>query len=151
MPQISNNSRNSISSSRSLTADLKNSAFGDSSLRLNAKVQFLDNKVRPAGFTEFFLVKNDLNTILANESIQVPSGIGIESPAEYWARSVQRGYRFPGIAAKIRNALAGASLMRIKPILLERVTFPIWLQEGITLSGHPHSVKLVWCGPNQLL
>ena len=114
MAQVPYNSRNSISPSRSPTADLKNSAFGNSSLRLKAKVQFLDNKIRPAGFTEFFLVKDDLNTILANESIQVPAGIGIESPAEYWARSVQRGYRFPGIAAKIRNALAGASLMRIK-------------------------------------
>ena len=87
---------------------------GNSNLQLQAKVQFFDNKNRPAGFTEFFLVEDDLDTILANEGIQVPAGAGIQSPAEYWARSVQRGYRFPGVAAKIRNALARASLKRIK-------------------------------------
>ena len=96
------------------SASVQNSARGNSSLQLQAKVQFLDNKNRPAGFTEFFLVKDDLDTIMANEGIQVPTGAGIQSPAEYWARSVQRGYRFPGVAAKIRNALARASLKRIK-------------------------------------
>ena len=43
-----------------------------------------------------------------------PAQDGIQSHAEYWARSVQRGYQFPGVAAKIRNALARASLRRIK-------------------------------------
>jgi chromosome segregation ATPase len=103
-----------FSSSRSPSARVQNSAQGNSNLQLQAKVQFLDNKNRPAGFTEFFLVEDDLDTILASEGIQVPTGAGIESPAEYWARSVQRGYRFPGVAAKIRNALARASLKRIK-------------------------------------
>jgi hypothetical protein len=103
-----------FSSSRSPSARVQNSAQGNSNLQLQAKVQFLDNKNRPAGFTEFFLVEDDLDTILANEGIQVPTGAGIQSPAEYWARSVQRGYRFPGVAAKIRNALARASLKRIK-------------------------------------
>jgi len=96
------------------SASVQNSARGNSSLQLQAKVQFLDNKNRPAGFTEFFLVEDTLDTIMANEGIQVPTGAGIQSPAEYWARSVQRGYRFPGVAAKIRNALARASLKRIK-------------------------------------
>jgi hypothetical protein len=31
-----------------------------------------------------------------------------------WARSVQRGYRYPGVAAAVRNALATASIARIK-------------------------------------
>jgi chromosome segregation ATPase len=96
------------------SASVQNTARGNSSLQLQAKVQFLDNKNRPAGFTEFFLVEDDLDTIMANEGIQVPTGAGIQSPAEYWARAVQRGYRFPGVAAKIRNALARASLKRIK-------------------------------------
>ena len=68
-------------------------------------MQFLDNKVRPAGFTEFFLVNRDLASILSEEGINPPTNQGIQTHSEYWARSVQRGYQFPGVAAKIRNAL----------------------------------------------
>ncbi len=87
---------------------------GQSNLQVQAKVQFLDNKIRPAGFTEFFLAERDLADILNEEGIKPPTEKGIQSHAEYWARSVQRGYQFPGVAAKIRNALARASLRRIK-------------------------------------
>ena len=114
MLQLDGNRGSSFSSIRSNSADVQNSLTGNSNLNFRAKVQFLDNKNRPASFTEFFLVEDDLSTIMARESIQVPAGAGIQSPAEYWARSVQRGYRFPGIAAKIRGALARASLKRIK-------------------------------------
>lgn len=94
--------------------EIKNDDGGNANLQIQAKVQFLDNKVRPAGFTEFFLVDRDLSDILSEEGIRPPVQDGIQSHAEYWARSVQRGYQFPGIAAKIRNALARASLRRIK-------------------------------------
>lgn len=93
---------------------IKNDDGGNANLQIQAKVQFLDNKVRPAGFTEFFLVNRDLSAVLSEEGIRPPTQDGIQSHAEYWARSVQRGYQFPGIAAKIRNALARASLRRIK-------------------------------------
>ena len=83
-------------------------------MQLRAQVQFLNNKNRPAGFTEFFLVKNDLESIVRNSGVSIPSGQGIESSAELWARSVQRGYRYPGVASAIRNALATRSLARIK-------------------------------------
>ena len=87
---------------------------GNSSIQLRAQVQFLNNKNRPAGFTEFFLVKNDLESILQDSRIRIPQGQGIDSGAELWARSVQRGYRYPGVASAIRNALATKSLARIK-------------------------------------
>ena len=87
---------------------------GDSSIQLSAQVQFLNNKNRPAGFSEFFLVKNDLNTILNDSGIRIPAGKNIKSTAELWARSVQRGYRYPGVASSIRNALATNSLARLK-------------------------------------
>ncbi len=87
---------------------------GDASIQLRAQVQFLNNKNRPAGFSEFFLVKNDLETLLSNSRVRIPAGQGIDSGAELWARSVQRGYRFPGVASAIRNALATNSLARIK-------------------------------------
>ena len=81
---------------------------------MTAEVQFLNNRKRPAGFTEFFLVNKSLDQILSEAGLKLPVNEGIESYAELWARSVQRGYRFPGIAASIRNALASESLMRIK-------------------------------------
>lgn len=93
---------------------IKNTSGGSSNLKVTAKVKFLDNKTRPAAFTEFFVVEDDLQTILRSENIGLPRSEGIQSFAEYWARSVQRGYKFPGAAAKIRNALARASLRRIK-------------------------------------
>ena len=93
---------------------IKNTSGGSANLKMSANVKFLDNKVRPAAFTEFFVVEDDLQTILSAENMTLPRTDGIQSYAEYWARSVQRGYKFPGAAAKIRNALARASLRRIK-------------------------------------
>lgn len=87
---------------------------GQSTMQLMAEVQFLNNKKRPAGFTEFFLVRNSLDSIMESARIRIPPNEGISSFAEFWARAVQRGYRFPGVAAAIRNALARASLTRLK-------------------------------------
>jgi chromosome segregation ATPase len=87
---------------------------GQSTMQLRAEVQFLNNKKRPAGFTEFFLVRNSLDSIMESARIRIPPNEGISSFAEFWARAVQRGYRFPGVAAAIRNALARASLTRLK-------------------------------------
>jgi chromosome segregation ATPase len=105
--------RNILQSS-SNPVSVRNEEGGNANLQIQAKVQFLDNKVRPAGFTEFFLVDRKLSEILSAEGIKPPTQDGIQTHAEYWARSVQRGYQFPGIAAKIRNALARSSLRRIK-------------------------------------
>ena len=55
-----------------------------------------------------------MDSILENSRIRIPANEGISSYAEFWARAVQRGYRFPGVAAAIRNALARASLTRLK-------------------------------------
>ena len=78
------------------------------------EVQFLNNRNRPSSFTEFFLVQKDFNEILEDSRIPIPVNQGVQSYGELWARSVQRGYRFPGVAANIRNALATTSLMRLK-------------------------------------
>ncbi len=98
----------------SYSTNVQNELIGGANLQIEARVQFLDNKVRPAGFTEFFLVDRDLASILSEEGINPPSNQGIQTHSEYWARSVQRGYQFPGVAAQIRNALARSSLRRIK-------------------------------------
>jgi hypothetical protein len=98
----------------SVTPFLQNVPKGNASLQLSAQIQFLNNKNRPAGYTEFFLLQQDLDSIMKSSRIRIPGGQDIDSFAELWARSVQRGYRFPGVAAAIRNALATASLARIK-------------------------------------
>lgn len=87
---------------------------GNASLDLKVEVQFLNNRNRPSSFTEFFLVESDLNKILEDARIRIPINQGVQSYGELWARSVQRGYRFPGVAANIRNALATTSLLRLK-------------------------------------
>jgi chromosome segregation ATPase len=98
----------------SVTPFVHNIPKGDASLQLSAQVQFLNNKNRPAGYTEFFLLQQDFDSIMKSSRIRIPAGQDIDSFAELWARSIQRGYRFPGVAAAIRNALASASLARIK-------------------------------------
>ena len=87
---------------------------GNGALNLKVEVQFLNNRNRPSSFTEFFLVQKDFNEILEDSRIRIPVNQGVQSYGELWARSVQRGYRFPGVAANIRNALATTSLMRLK-------------------------------------
>jgi predicted RNase H-like nuclease (RuvC/YqgF family) len=98
----------------SVTPFVQNIPKGDASLQLSAQVQFLNNKNRPAGYTEFFLLQQDFESVMKSSRIRIPSGQDIDSFGELWARSVQRGYRFPGVAAAIRNALASSSLARIK-------------------------------------
>ena len=87
---------------------------GQGSLQLSATVEFLNNKVRPAGDIEFFVLREDLEAVVKRAGINLPVEQGITSAAELWARSVQSGYRYPGVAAHIRNALADSNLARIK-------------------------------------
>ena len=110
-----NSQRNNIFSAPTLrSSSIQQLPPGDSSIQLSAQIQFLNNKNRPAGFSEFFLVKSDLDSIFKESGIRIPSGRNIKSSAELWARSVQRGYRYPGVASSIRNALASKSLARLK-------------------------------------
>jgi chromosome segregation ATPase len=125
---------------------------GDSSIQLRAQVQFLNNKNRPAGFTEFFLVKEDLESIVSNSGIRIPPGQGIDSGAELWARSVQRGYRFPGVASAIRNALATRSLARIKTNSMGEANLAN-IEAGnyyVVGSSSLGQVGIVWSKPFQL-
>ncbi|MGE4551198.1 MAG: hypothetical protein AAEJ57_07390, partial [Opitutales bacterium] len=55
---------------------------------------------------------SDIEDIVARAGIRLPSKIA--SGAELWARSIHRGYSYPGVAAKIRNALSQASVARFK-------------------------------------
>ena len=73
--------------------------------------------------------------------------------AEYWARSVQRGYRFPGVAASIRNSLAMNSLLRIKTNSLgesniNQVKAGRYFLVGASTLGQ---VGVVWSKPVELV
>ena len=81
---------------------------------MTATVQFLNNKDRPAGDIEFFVLSEDFDAVVKRAGINLPVEQGITSPSELWARSVRSGYRYPGVASHIRNALADANLARIK-------------------------------------
>ena len=130
----------------------RNIPEGDASFSMKVEVQFLNNRNRPAGFTEFFLVDRDLDQVLAEARIRLPANEGIGSYAEYWARSVQRGYRFPGAAASIRNALANESVLRIKTNSLgeaniENVKAGRYFLVGASTLGQ---VGVVWSKPIDL-
>ncbi len=112
---FSRSTRPSAASSNSPSIPVVRSVpTGDGNLEVNANVQFLNNKVRPASDIEFFVLRDDLDTIVKRSGIQIPVREGIKTAAELWARSIQSGYRYPGVAAHIRNALADSNLARIK-------------------------------------
>ena len=67
--------------SSSRTAGIQNLPEGDASLNMKAEVQFLNNRSRPAGFTEFFLLGRDLDQVLAESRIRLPANEGIGSYA----------------------------------------------------------------------
>ena len=103
-----------VSSTRPSIPVVRSVPTGDGNLVVNANVQFLNNKVRPASDIEFFVLRDDLDTIVKKSGIQIPIQQGIKTAAELWARSIQSGYRYPGVAAHIRNALADSNFARIK-------------------------------------
>ena len=86
---------------------------GNAEVDFEVTVQFLNNQIKPASNVEFFLTKErDIEDIVARAGIRLPSKIS--SAAELWARSIHRGYSYPGVAAKIRNALSQSSIARFK-------------------------------------
>ena len=88
---------------------------GDAQVDFEAKVLFLNNQTKPASNAEFFLInasEGGIEEIVAGEGIRLPAEIS--SGAELWARSIHRGYRYPGVAATIRNAISQASIGRFK-------------------------------------
>ena len=101
----------------------RNIPEGDASFSMKVEVQFLNNRNRPAGFTEFFLVDRDLDQVLAEARIRLPANEGIGSYAEYWARSVQRRLSFlvllhqSGMRWQMKASLESKLILWVKLIL----------------------------------
>jgi len=126
---------------------------GQSTLQLSAAVQFLNGGVRPAGDVEFFLLRENLETVVKKAGVDLPVEQDIGSAAELWARSVQNRDRYPGVAAQIRNALEGSSLARIKTDASGFGSVGLLLPGTYYLAGTAPlgTVGVVWSRPFEIL
>jgi len=75
------------------------------SLHFEAVVTALNGKSKEAFYTEFFVLNNDLESILRNAGINLQNYSSIDSYAELWARSRKNSFMFPGIQKQIRSVL----------------------------------------------
>ena len=75
------------------------------SLHFEAVVTALNGKSKEAFYTEFFVLNNDLESILRNAGINLQNYSTIDSYAELWARSRKNSFMFPGIQKQIRSVL----------------------------------------------
>jgi len=130
---------------------------GQSSLQLSAVVQFLNGEVRPAGDIEFFLLRENLETVVKKAGVDLPVEQGVSSVAELWARSVQNRDRYPGVADQIRNVLVSTSSVGIKTdasgsasvsFLGEEISAGTYYLLGTAPLG---TVGVVWSRPFEIL
>ena len=85
--------------------DVSISGLRGPSLRFEAVVTALNGKSKEAFYTEFFVLNNDLESILRNAGINLQNYSSIDSYAELWARSRKNSFMFPGIQKQIRSVL----------------------------------------------
>ena len=74
-------------------------------LDFEAVVTALNGKSKEAFYTEFFLIKNDIETALRNGGINLKNYSGVDSYSELWARSRKNAFLFPGVQKEIRSVL----------------------------------------------
>ena len=72
-------------------------------LDFEAVVTALNGKSKEAFYTEFFLIKNDIETALRNGGINLKNYSGVDSYSELWARSRKNAFLFPGVQKEIRS------------------------------------------------
>ena len=76
-----------------------------SSLQFDAVVTSVNGRNKEAFYTEFFLLKKDLEEVLLNSEIQLSDYPKIDSYSELWARSRKNPFLYPGVQKKIRTLL----------------------------------------------
>ena len=76
-----------------------------SSLQFDAVVTSINGKSKEAFYTEFFLLKKDLEVLLVKSEIQLSDYPKIDSYSELWARSRKNPFLYPGVQKKIRTLL----------------------------------------------
>jgi len=74
-------------------------------LNFDAVVTSYNGKSKEAFYTEFFIVNENLNTILSNGGISLLDFPSVDSYSELWAKSRKNSFRYPDLQKKIRNLL----------------------------------------------
>jgi hypothetical protein len=79
--------------------------YDQASLQFEAVVTSLNGKSKEAFYTEFFILKNDLEDILRKSEVQIQKFSGIDTYSELWARSRKNSFLFPDVQKNIRALL----------------------------------------------
>ena len=75
------------------------------SLQFDAVVTALNGKNKEAFYTEFFVVKEDIEEVLRKGDMELAEFSGIDSFSELWAQSRKNSFLFPNVQKKIRSLL----------------------------------------------
>lgn len=78
---------------------------GTCTLEFDAVVTSYNGKSKEAFYTEFFVVKESLSTILAEGGVSLKDFSSVESYSELWARARKNSFLYPNLQKKIRSLL----------------------------------------------
>lgn len=81
------------------------STKADCTLSFDAVVTSLNGKSKEAFYTEFFIVKKDLNTLLVENGILLSEYSKVTSYGELFARARKNPFLYPNVLKEIRNIL----------------------------------------------
>ena len=79
--------------------------LGTCTLDFDAVVTSYNGKSKEAFYTEFFIIKENLSTILANDGVSLKDFSSVESYSELWARARKNSFLYPNLHKKIRSLL----------------------------------------------
>jgi hypothetical protein len=77
----------------------------NSTLSFDAVVTSLNGKSKEAFYTEFFIIRKDLNTLMVENGILLSDFAEVTSYGELWARARKNPFLFPNILKQIRDLL----------------------------------------------
>lgn len=81
------------------------SKYDFSSLDFDAVVTSYTGKSKEAFYTEFFIVNDDLNSILSRGGLDLSNFSGLENYGELWARARKNSFLYPNVLKQIRSLL----------------------------------------------
>lgn len=81
------------------------SSFSESTLNFDAVVTSYNGKSKEAFYTEFFILRGNLNELLNKNGVSLLNFSGVESYSELWAQARKNSFLYPDLQKKIRNCL----------------------------------------------
>ena len=116
-PRLALNPENLNDSSPSVLQNSSSQASG-CILKFDAVVTSLNGKSKEAFYTEFFVVKEDLESVMFKGGLDLSAYPTIATYSELWARSRKNSFLFPGMQKKFRALLLdlveGGKGMRVR-------------------------------------